>query len=196
LALTAVLEGGNFPVIIRPVDSHAGHGLMKIDTPEAIAEYLRSMPEREFYISRFVDYRAADGLFRKYRVVLIDGRPYAGHMGISDDWMIHYLNAGMAESAEKRAEEECFMRTFDEDFASRHADALAAISERVGLDYLVIDCGETTDGKLLVFELDSGAIVHSMDPVDLFPYKRGPMQKVFKAFRDMLSARIKMQALG
>lgn len=187
LPLTAVFEDGCFPVIIRPIDSHAGHGLMKIDAPEAIAEYLRTMPESEFHISPFVDYRGADGMFRKYRVVLIDGRPYAGHMGISDHWMIHYLNSGMTESAEKRAEEERFMTTFDEDFALRHADAFGAIAERIGLDYLVIDCGETTDGKLLVFEIDSGAVVHSMDPVDLFPYKQAQMQKVFKAFRGMLS---------
>jgi len=187
LALTAILEDGSFPVLIRPIDSHAGHGLMKIDAPEDIADYLRTMPESEFHISRFVDYRGTDGLYRKYRVVLIDGRPYAGHMGISDHWMIHYLNAGMTESAEKRVEEERFMRTFDADFALRHADAFAAIAERIGLDYLVIDCGETAGGKLLVFELDPGAVVHAMDPVDLFPYKRAQMQKVFAAFRGMLS---------
>jgi hypothetical protein len=190
LGLTEVLEDGSFPVILRPVDSHAGHGLIKIDAPNAIEAYLQTMPEDEFYISRFVDYRSADNLFRKYRVVLIDGRAYAGHMGISDHWMIHYLNAGMTENAEKRAEEERFMTSFDEDFALRHSDAFAAITAHIGLDYLVIDCGETKDGKLLVFELDSGAVVHSMDPVDLFPYKQAQMQKVFKAFREMLSKAI------
>jgi hypothetical protein len=148
------------------------------------------MPEREFHISPFVDYRGADGLFRKYRVVLIDGRPFAGHMGISAHWMIHYLNAGMSASAEKRAEEERFMRSFDADFALRHAGAFAAITERIGLDYVVIDCGETRDGKLLIFELDSGAVVHAMDCVDLFPYKQAQMRKVFKAFRGMLSKAI------
>jgi hypothetical protein len=194
LGLAAVLEDGSFPIIVRPVDSHAGHGLMKIDAPEAMEEYLRTMPEGEFHISRFVDYRGADGLFRKYRVVLIGGRPFAGHMGISEDWMIHYLNAGMTESAEKRAQEELFRATFDEDFALRHADAFAAITERIGLDYLVIDCAETRDGKLLVFELDPGAVVHAMDPVDLFPYKQAQMQKVFTAFRRMLADAIKSNA--
>ena len=186
LTLGAVLAEGCFPLIVRPVDSHAGHGLVKIDEPGGIAEYLCAMPEGEFHISRFVDYRSADGLFRKYRVVLIGGRPFAGHMGISEHWMIHYLNAGMGESTGKRAEEERFMRTFDEDFALRHAAAFGAIADRVGLDYLVIDCGETPDGKLLVFELDPGAVVHCMDPADLFPYKHAQMRKVFKAFRDLL----------
>ncbi|MFN3398189.1 MAG: hypothetical protein ACK4ZS_06605 [Sulfurimicrobium sp.] len=59
---------------------------------------------------------------------------------------------------------------------------------RAGLDYLGIDCGESPDGKLLVFEADSNMIVHAMDPVDLFPYKQAQMQKVFAAFRAMLAA--------
>ena len=187
LALADVLQDGSFPIIIRPVDSHAGHGLMKIDAPEDLDAYLQAMPEAEFVISHFVDYRSEDGLYRKYRVVLIDGKPYAGHMGISTQWMIHYLNAGMSESADKRAEEAQFMAGFDAGFARRHADALRAIAARLELDYVVIDCGETRDGALLVFEVDTGAVVHSMDPVDLFPYKRAQMQRVFAAFRGLLS---------
>lgn len=177
---------GEFPIIVRPVDSHAGKGLAKIDNAAAIADYLQAMPQDAFYISRFVDYRGADGLFRKYRLVLIDGRPFVCHMGISGHWMIHYLNAGMADSAAKRAEEESFMAGFDEDFARRHAAALHAIYERIGLDYLGIDCGETPDGSLLIFEVDSNMIVHAIDPVDIFPYKQPQMRKVFAAFREML----------
>jgi hypothetical protein len=100
--------------------------------------------------------------------------------------MIHYLNAGMTDSAEKRAEEERFMANFDQDFALRHADAFRAIHQRIGLDYVGMDCGETADGELLIFEVDSNMIVHAMDPVDLFPYKQPQMHKVFGAFQDML----------
>ncbi len=176
-----------FPIIARPTDSHAGQGLMKLDTPADIAGYLKEHSADEFYVARFIDYRGADGLFRKYRVALIDGRPFACHMGISTHWMIHYLNAGMRESAAKRAEEARFMAEFDGDFARRHASAIAALAERVGLEYFGIDCGETPDGKLLIFEADVAMIVHSMDPPDLFPYKRPQMLKVFDAFRTMLA---------
>ena len=146
----------------------------------------KTMTQDEFYISRFVDYRGEDGLFRKYRIVLIEGRPFICHMAISSHWMIHYLNAGMTESAEKRAEEARFMANFDEEFALRHADAFRAIYERMGLDYLGIDCGETADGSLLIFEVDSNMVVHALDPVDIFPYKQPQMRKVFAAFRQML----------
>ncbi len=186
LPLSAILEHSDFPIIVRPVDSHAGKDLDKIDTPTALAAYLQNLPHSEFYVSRFIDYRSQDGLFRKYRIVLIDGKPFICHLGISEHWMIHYLNAGMADSAEKRAEEEHVMLDFDSGFAHKHAEAFRAIDDRVGLDYLGIDCGETADGKLLIFEIDSCMIIHALDPVEVFPYKQPQMTKVFHAFRQML----------
>ena len=175
-----------FPIIVRPVGSHAGRGLSKLDDPSAVGDYLGSLADDEFFVAPFVDYRGDDGLFRKYRIVLIDGRPYACHMAVSTQWMVHYLNAGMAASAEKRAEEARWMESFDQEFAQRHHRVLRHIAERVGLDYLVIDCAETGAGDLLVFEIDSGAVVHAMDPVDVFPYKQPQMRKLFAAFRALL----------
>jgi hypothetical protein len=189
-AIEDFLQGEGFPIIARPSGSHAGEGLCKLDDRGAISGYLAERPESAFYIAPFVDYRGPDGLFRKYRVVLIGGRPYASHMAISSHWMIHYLNAGMASSAEKRAEEARFMVDFDCDFAVRHAQALAVIAERAGLEYLPFDCGETQDGKLLIFEAGTNMIVHSMDSPDLFPYKRPQMEKVFRAFEAMLRSKV------
>ena len=186
LTVTTVLSDGNFPLIIRPIDSHAGNDLAKLDNTAAIAPYLSTLSEETFYISRFVDYSDQDGQFRKYRIVLIEGHPFVCHMGISSDWMIHYLNAGMIESAEKRAEEERFMADFDKEFAIRHKDAFQAINERMGLDYLGIDCAETAEGSLLIFEVDGSMVIHAIDPVDIFPYKQPQMKKVFDAFREMM----------
>lgn len=186
LDLLTVLSDGAFPLIVRPVGSHAGHGLQKIETRPDIARYLNANPEHDFYISRFIDYRDSDGQFRKYRVVLIDGVAHAAHQGVSSHWMIHYLNAGMDESAQKRGEEAAFMSGFESNFAVRHAGALQAIFERFGLEYLVIDCAETADGNLLVFEVDPGAVVHSLDPIELFPYKAAAMKKIYESFRNLL----------
>lgn len=182
----ALPAGVDFPLIVRPLDSHAGHDLYKVDDAAALADVLAAIPGDDFFVSCFIDYRSADGLFRKYRVILVDGQPFACHMGISRDWMIHYLNAGMADSPEKRAEEAAFMAGFDTGFAVRHAAALAAIHRGIGLDYLGIDCAETADGRLLIFEVDPAMVVHAMDPVDLYPYKQAPMHKLFAAFRALL----------
>ena len=72
--------------------------------------------------------------------------------------------------------------------------ALAGIAERIGLDYFTIDCAETRDGSLLVFEADNTAIVHDMDPPELFPYKAPQMRKVFDAFAAMLDRRARATA--
>jgi glutathione synthase/RimK-type ligase-like ATP-grasp enzyme len=186
LPMASVLGDGDFPVIVRPVDSHAGQGLEKLNDADEIAGYLSGMENDEFYVSRFVDYRGTDGLFRKYRIMLIEGRPFICHMGISEHWMIHYANAGMADSEKKRDEEARFMSDFDVGFAVKHAGAFKEIHERLGLDYLGIDCAETQDGCLLIFEVDSCMIVHALDPVDVYPYKQPQMHRLFEAFRQML----------
>ena len=145
--------------------------------------------EHEFFVSRFVDYADDDGLFRKYRIAVVDGRPYACHMAIADRWDIWYLNADMAFSESKRREEENFMRTFDSAFAVRHQSALAAMIDRIGLDYFTIDCAENKHGDLLIFEADNTAVVHNMDSLDLFPYKPPQMRAIFEAFASMLYRR-------
>jgi hypothetical protein len=178
-----------FPVIIRPRGSHAGVGLAKLDDRAAIDRYLAARPEQEFFVSRFVDYANEDGLFRKYRVVFVDGHPYACHMAIADRWDIWYLNAGMSDDAAKRLEEETFMRTFDIGFARRHAAALAAMAKRIGLDYFTIDCAENKRGELLIFEADNTAVVHNMDSPAVFPYKPPQMRVIFEAFAAMLFRR-------
>jgi hypothetical protein len=175
-----------FPLLIRPLESHAGQDLELILEPDALERYLKFHIRPGYFMSTFVDYRSADGQFRKYRVAMIDGVPYPSHMGISDHWMIHYLNAGMTRSAEKRAEEARWMDEFETGFRRRHDAALREVWQRLGLEYFALDCGETRDGRLLVFEIDVAMIVHMMDPADMFPYKHAHMPKLFAAYQAML----------
>jgi hypothetical protein len=182
-----------FPIIVRPRGSHAGAGLAKLDDRAALLRYLDARPEQEFFIARFVDYASSDGLFRKYRIVFIDGQSYACHLAIADRWDIWYLNAGMSQNAAKRREEEAFMGSFEAGFARRHQAALAGIAERIGLEYFTVDCAETNNGSLLIFEADNTAVVHDMDPPDIFPYKLPQMRKVFDAFAAMLDRRARQQ---
>src|SRR5450432_1822077 len=192
LLLADIAAELQFPVIVRPRGSHAGVGLGKLDDRAAIIRYLAERLEQEFFVSRFVDYASDDGQFRKYRVVFVDGRPYACHMAIADRWDIWYLNAGMALSESKRLEEDNFMRTFDSGFAARHRAALAAMTDRVGLDYFTVDCAENKCGELLIFEADNTAVVHNMDSPELFPYKPPQMRAIFEAFADMLHRRARL----
>ena len=176
------VPGLTFPVVIRPVGTHAGGGMEKLDDRAALAVYLVAQAEATYFVAPFIDYAGPDGLYCKERVVLIDGQPFASHLAKSEHWMVHYLSAGMAENAGKRAIEAAWMAGFDEGYARRHAEAFAALQRRVGLDYFGMDCAELPDGRLLIFELDVAMVVHDMDSADLYPYKKPAMRKLFDAF--------------
>jgi len=176
------------PFIIRPLGSHAGHGLAKIAALSELAPYLAGHPAEvaEFYVAPYVDYQDGDGQFRKYRIVFIDRQPFLCHLAIARDWMVHYVGADMATEARNRAEEERAMATFDHDFARRHAAAFHALHQRFGLDYFGIDCAETRSGELLIFEVASAMVIHAMDSPQLYPYKQAQMRKTFAAFHGLL----------
>lgn len=186
-SVDALLGGhAGWPVICRPCGSHAGHDLEKLDSAAGLRAYLERVPAATFYLSPFVEYRSADGQYRKYRITFVGGRAFPVHMALSARWMVHYLNGDMTDRADNRDEEARFFDRFDADFARRHARALEAIDTRLGLDCVSLDCGETPDGRLLVFEADIGGVVHAMDPVEGFGYKRRHMLRLFAALRELL----------
>jgi glutathione synthase/RimK-type ligase-like ATP-grasp enzyme len=179
----------DYPITMRPVDTQGGEGLQRINNEAELTTYHAAHPEQAYYAAQYVDYQSADGLYRKLRIVLIDGAPFICHMAISSQWMVHYLSAGMAESAEKRREEQRMMEGFDQDFAQRFREPLRAIARALQLDYVTIDCAEGPGGELLVFEADSRGIIHAADPVHIYPYKPAVMQKAFDAFATLLRKR-------
>lgn len=177
-----------FPLVLRPAGTHAGQGMKRITDRQELSLWLSENPAAEAYAVPFIDYRGADGLYSKQRVVLIKGKPFASHMALSTHWMVHYLNADMAEYPDRRDAEARWMADFDRTFALRHARAFAALHRIFGLDYFGIDCAELPDGRLLVFEVDVAMIVHDMDEEAVYPYKKPAMQKLFAAFVAALDA--------
>ncbi len=187
-AMGEPLAAVEFPVILRPIGSHAGAGMRLITTCAELADWLRASAEAEVYMVPFVDYRGADGFYSKARVVQIVGKPFASHLARSHHWMVHYLNADMTTNPDRRAAEGLWMTGFDQDFAQRHAAAFAALHRIFGLDYFAIDCAEMPDGRLLVFEVDVAMIVHDMDDAGVFPYKKPVMHKLMAGFLAAIEA--------
>lgn len=174
------------PLTIRPLDTHGGRGLARIDTRPELDAYLAEHPESEFYVSQYVEYRSADGQFRKLRIALIDGAPYLCHMAIGPDWIVHYALAGMQLCAAKRAEEAAWMADFEQGLAVQHRATFAAIAAALGLDYVILDCALLPDARLLLFEADTRGWIHAVDASKEFAYKQTTMQKAFDGFRSML----------
>ncbi len=177
-----------FPCVIRPVGSHAGHGLEKLSSASDLASYLRRHDNPAFYLSEYIDYASEhDGRFRKYRIMFIDGKAYPCHLAIAEQWDVWYMNANMQLSEAKCHEEAAFLEGFEMGFGKRHEGAFNALIENFGLDYFGIDCSEDKDGRLVVFEADNSLIVHDMDSDPSLRYKAKHTSQIFSAFEEMLS---------
>ena len=175
-----------FPLIVRPVGSHAGHGLARIDGADELRTYLESNDAQTFYVMPFVDFRSPDGYYRKYRIIVVDGVPYAYHLAISPEWMIHYYNAPMRETPWMREEEAYFLSHFEDVFGPHLQQAFREIAQVLGLEYFGIDCSIDPQGRLLVFEADTAMIVHAGDEPELFAYKTPHVQRIFDAFQKLI----------
>ena len=174
-------DGFPVPHIVRPVGSHGGHGLTRIDDDAQRAAYLDAVDAPELYVAPYVDYSGADGFFRKYRIVFIGGEPFPFHLAISPRWMVHYYNAPMAEHRWMRDEEHAFLARMDEVFAGELHDALRETARLLQLDYVGIDCAIDRDGKLLIFEADNALIIHLLDDPALFGYKHAYVPRILTA---------------
>jgi hypothetical protein len=78
--------------------------------------------------------------------------------------------------------------TYTIELAKEFSCVLRAIPRRFG--HIGIFCLAQLSNNAIVdhviFEVGTAMIIHSMDPPDLFPYKRPQMEMVFKAFQNML----------
>jgi hypothetical protein len=156
----------------------------KIENRAELGVFAARHPEMDYYLSEYVDYRSADGFFRKYRFIFIDDEILAYHLAIDDKWKIHHVTTDMANQSWMQAEEKAFLENPHAVFGPRHYGALRAIRKKVGLEYFGIDCGLDRDGRLVVFEVNACMLVHQHN--EQFPYKIEPVRRIKAAFNAML----------
>ncbi len=183
-------DGFPLPHIVRPLDSHAGTDLARVENDAQREAYLAAVAAPELYVSEYADYRSDDGFFRKYRIIFIDGEPYPFHLAVSPRWMVHYYNAAMDEHAWMRDEEHRFLADIGGVFAGPLGAALREVGERLALDYVGIDCAIDRAGKLLLFEADNALIVHMLDDPVRYAYKHRYVPRLFAALDAMVRRRI------
>ncbi len=161
----------------------------KVDTMSAAIDVNfmpGAIPDATFYVSEFVDYRSADGYFRKYRVIFIDGEILPYHLAIHDHWMVHHFRTDMANQEWMRKEEEAFLKDMSQVFDTAHQDALQKIGVATGLDYCGIDCALDQNGNIVVFETNATMLVHD-EKEEIFAYKNPHIAKIKTAFDAMLA---------
>ncbi len=179
-----------WPMLIRPRFSHAGQALVKLDGAADLVAWTAVHPNQDVFLTPFIDFRSPDGFWRKFRVIFVDGEPWPFHLAIHDHWAVWYYNTSMATDAWKRAEEERLLADITRVFPPAAMAALRELAARIGLDYFGLDCALMPDGRLVVFEVETGMIVHNQDDPSVYPYKRAYVPRIMRAVEAMLDRRI------
>ncbi|MGN6578391.1 MAG: hypothetical protein ACTHJ1_00175 [Bordetella sp.] len=190
LAEAIASAGLQYPVTVRPVGKHGGTGLQRLDSAPQAQEAGRGEPG-EMYLSRYCDYRSADGFFRKYRVVFVDREPLPYHLAIGENWVLHYVTADMRSHAWKTEEERRFLDAPQAALGAAAWAAVREIGERLDLDYCGVDFSLLPDGRVLVFEANATMLVHPENGDDaVLCFKNPYVQRIFDAFESMLARRM------
>lgn len=177
-----------FPLLARPVAAHGGDGLVLCDTIETLESRL-STQEGAQYLTAFRDCQSADGFYRKYRVIYVDRQPLPYHLVISPHWIAHYFSAEMENHAWKLAEELLFLQDPRAALGERAMDAIAAIGQRLDLDYGGIDFTLLPDGQVFVFEANATMLAHYERDSGVLAHKNQHVQHIVDAFEQMLARR-------
>ncbi|HEX8444903.1 MAG TPA: hypothetical protein VF631_14785 [Allosphingosinicella sp.] len=181
---TAVSEVGmRFPVIARSAGVHDGKVIGVFDEIEALLPQLAA--KQDHYLTEFVDFRSADGLYRKYRVFFIGERWFVRHMIVSDRWNVHMADRSrvMLDRPALREEERQVLSDPAERLGSQVGTALRNIRAVFGLDFFGVDFGITGAGKLLLFEANASMNFFPFSALPEFAYVETclpPMQQAFE----------------
>jgi tetratricopeptide (TPR) repeat protein len=186
-------RGFEFPLLLRRPGFHTGRHFLRLDQADQIDGALAALPGAELIAIEFLDARSTDGLVRKYRAMIVDGRLYPLHLAISAEWKVHYFTADMAERPDHRAEEARYLCDMTAAIGPSAVAALARIGEVLALDYGGIDFGLDQKGRVLLFEANAGMVVNPPDPDPRWDYRRDAIARVLDAVRNMLAARTRVR---
>jgi glutathione synthase/RimK-type ligase-like ATP-grasp enzyme len=186
LASALVGMGIGFPLLMRPLAKHGGDDLILHNSVDTLWPALEAH-NAPCYLTMFRNFRSEDGYFRKYRIVFVDREPFAYHLAISSQWMVHYVSADMTTMPWKLDEEHRFLANASEVLAERATQAIAAIGRRLDLDYAGIDFTVLPDGRVLVFEANATMLIHRESSDGVLAHKNAFVQRIVDAFEQLQS---------
>jgi len=205
LSPTDILEARDlqFPLLLRRPGFHTGEHFVRVEGPGTLASAVASLAgvptdslapppsaaplaNPALLVISFLDARGADGMYRKYRVMFIDGVAYPLHLAISTEWKVHYFSSNMAENAAYRAEERRFLEDMPAALGLKAISALQHIGSELGLEYAGIDFALAPDGSVLLFEANATMVVFPPGPEPMWDYRRPAIDAALDAAKRML----------
>ena len=173
-------EHFEFPVIFRKAGDRDENNMIMVDDE---TEQFHAFPldAREYYLTQFAEYKE-DGLYRKHRLVVMDGEVYLRHIKFSKEWIVHHGNQITDPGKlQKSASED-----FEHKIKSAIQPIIKEIHNRLKLDYFGIDCYIDKDMNILVFEINTSMGIFIQAEGDLF---EGHHEKIRQAMIKMILER-------
>ncbi|WP_310541193.1 hypothetical protein [Phenylobacterium sp.] len=144
-----------FPAIIRRTGTHNGQMLGVVASLEEI-EGVYGDRNNDYYLTEFVDFRRADGWYRKTRFFLVGGDIVVRQHVVSENWNIHGRSGReMADDSPQRLEAKAIVGGGFAGLPEITRAALREIGDRMGLEYFGLDASVDADGRVLVFEANA-----------------------------------------
>jgi hypothetical protein len=190
VAASLVGEGGfTFPLLVRAPGFHTGQYFHRVDDLAGLRAAASQIPGDDVWLIEQLDARDANGMFRKLRVMLIDGQLYPLHLAISKSWKVHYFTAGMAQAPEHRLVDGEFLENMERAIGTPAVAALRQICVTLDLDYAGIDFAVGERGEILFFEANATMVMAPLSADSKWDYRRPAFDAVFAAVRRMIIER-------
>jgi len=137
------------PVILRKAGDHGGISTILIENDK---EQFHAFPldGRAYYLTQFIEQEKYQGLYRKIRLIVINGEVFLRHIMFSEEWMVH--NKNQKEDLKEIAH---FSKRFNKEVKPKITDVIIRIHKIIGLDYFGIDCDIDENGNITIYELNA-----------------------------------------
>jgi Flp pilus assembly protein TadD len=178
-----------FPILLRSPSFHGGNYFVRVENQEALKSASDELPGDKLLVIEFLDCRSEDNLFRKYRVMSINGAFYPIHLAISGQWKVHYFSSDMEANETYRKEEENFLNDFSSFLGSSALSALKRVDAKLGLDYCGMDFGIDKNGNVLLYEANSTMVINPPTNEKRWDYKRKAINNALAATKRMFVER-------
>jgi hypothetical protein len=186
-AAALIASGGfSFPLLMRVPGFHTGRHFFRVEDLKELAAAAAQIPGDDVWLIEQLDARDAKGMYRKLRVMMIDGQLYPLHLAISKNWKVHYFKADMAESAENRLVDGEFLENMERAIGACAVEALDRICATLGLDYAGIDFAVNARGEVLFFEANATMVMAPLAADAKWAYRMPAFENVFAAVRRMI----------
>jgi glutathione synthase/RimK-type ligase-like ATP-grasp enzyme len=179
-------QGFEPPFLLRAPGFHTGQYFERVEGADDFAAAVAAIPGSAVLAMQYIDSASADGLFRKYRVMIIDGVLYPLHLAIARHWKVHYAHSDMADEQGYRDEEAAFLNNMPAILGTHVMGTLERVRDMLGLDYAGIDFAIAAEGRTVVFEANATMNIIGHDKAEGFGYRTAAVKTIRDAVRAML----------